>query len=78
MLCTVDGATVVKVLDFGIAKLLGRDAIKTQRLTRIGEIFGSPYYMSPEQCSGEAVDSRSDIYTVGCALFETLTAFVPL
>ncbi len=77
MICTINGARAVKVLDFGIAKLIGRDAIKVQRLTSIGEVFGSPYYMSPEQCVGEPVDNRSDIYSVGCSLFETLTTFVP-
>ncbi len=77
MLCTVDGASTVKVLDFGISKLIGRETINSQSLTTDGEIFGSPYYMSPEQCSGKAVDNRSDIYSVGCALFESLTTFVP-
>ncbi len=66
----------VKILDFGIAKLVKGDKAG-QELTAVGEIFGSPYYMSPEQCMGNAVDSRSDIYSVGCSLFETLTGFVP-
>jgi len=66
----------VKILDFGIAKLVKSDNI-SQELTAVGEIFGSPYYMSPEQCMGNAVDARSDIYSVGCSLFETLTGFVP-
>ncbi len=66
----------VKILDFGIAKLVTGDNTG-QELTAVGEIFGSPYYMSPEQCLGNAVDARSDIYSVGCSLFETLTGFVP-
>ncbi len=66
----------VKILDFGIAKLVKGDNAG-QELTAVGEIFGSPYYMSPEQCMGNAVDASSDIYSVGCSLFETLTGFVP-
>lgn len=66
----------VKILDFGISKLLDTRHGE-QYLTAIGEIFGSPYYMSPEQCAGEIVDSKSDIYSVGCAMFETLTGYVP-
>lgn len=65
-----------KVLDFGIAKLL--DSARLQDLTRAGEVFGTPFYMSPEQCQGKAVDSRSDIYSLGCTIFETLTAQLPI
>jgi serine/threonine protein kinase len=72
----IDDETEVKILDFGISKLVS-SANKSQHLTSAGEIFGSPYYMSPEQCRGEAVDARSDIYSVGCTLFEALTGFVP-
>lgn len=77
MLCTTDGVQQVKILDFGISKFIGADASKIQSLTAAGDIFGSPYYMSPEQCSGETVDSRSDIYSLGCSLFEVLSGFVP-
>ncbi|MBP9089960.1 protein kinase [bacterium] len=77
MLCTVDGAQAVKILDFGISKLIGPHAASSQSLTAVGEIFGSPFYMSPEQCSGGTVDARSDIYSVGCTLVEVLTGFVP-
>lgn len=76
MYCTVDGARAVKVLDFGISKLLDSRST-TQALTVAGDIFGSPFYMSPEQSLGEAVDARSDIYSIGCTLFEMLTGFVP-
>jgi serine/threonine protein kinase/tetratricopeptide (TPR) repeat protein len=68
----------VKILDFGIAKLTLNDGGEIQALTRTGEIFGSPLYMSPEQCTGEKVDHRSDIYSVGCVLFETLTGRPPI
>ncbi len=77
MLCTVDGAKSIKILDFGISKLIGPNAVSSQSLTTVGEIFGSPFYMSPEQCSGSTVDARSDIYSLGCALIELLTGFVP-
>ncbi len=76
MHCTIDGAKAVKVLDFGISKLLDNRST-TQALTVAGDIFGSPFYMSPEQSLGEAVDARSDIYSIGCTLFEMLTGFVP-
>lgn len=69
-------ALTVKILDFGLAKLTQHDRDQ-QSLTAIGEVFGSPFYMSPEQCSGEKVDNRSDIYSVGCALFESLTERPP-
>jgi len=67
----------VKVVDFGIAKLTGADEFNQQTLTKTGEIFGSPLYMSPEQCTGTAVDHRSDLYSLGCVFFETLTGAPP-
>ncbi|MBX9948013.1 MAG: protein kinase [Candidatus Obscuribacterales bacterium] len=67
----------VKVVDFGIAKLTDEEIQPTQALTRTGEIFGSPLYMSPEQCLGKPVDHRSDIYSLGCVLFESLTGVPP-
>ncbi len=68
---------VVKVVDFGIAKLTGVDEFNQQTLTKTGEIFGSPLYMSPEQCMGIAVDHRSDLYSLGCVLYEALTSAPP-
>ncbi len=47
-------------------------------LTKTGEIFEVPIIVSPEQCSGEAVDHRSDIYSLGCVLFEAITGTPPL
>lgn len=67
----------VKILDFGIAKFSHRDGGEIQALTKTGEIFGSPLYMSPEQCMGSQVDFRSDIYSLGCVIFETLTGKTP-
>ena len=67
----------VKILDFGIAKFTEHQGGEMQALTRTGEIFGSPLYMSPEQCSGFKVDHRADIYSLGCVLFEALTGTPP-
>ena len=72
-----DGMTAVKIVDFGIAKLRSPEGIEVQGLTKTGEIFGSPLYMSPEQCLGAKLDHRSDIYSLGCVLFEALTGLPP-
>lgn len=62
----------VKIVDFGIAKIVGDDP-KQQKVTRTGEVFGSLLYMSPEQCLGKQLDGRSDIYALGCSMFEMFT-----
>jgi len=67
----------VKIVDFGIAKLVFSEDGERQALTTTGEVFGSPLYMSPEQCSGAAVDQRADVYSLGCVLFECLTGTTP-
>lgn len=67
----------VKILDFGIAKLSEPHATINQELTTKGDAVGTPCYMSPEQCMGQRVDTRSDIYSLGCTLFETLTGNPP-
>ena len=75
----LDGSltSAVKVVDLGIAKLTGADEFNQQTLTRTGEVFGSPLYMSPEQCMGTAVDSRADLYSLGCSMYEALTGAPP-
>ncbi len=63
------GSEQVKLVDFGIAKL-SEPEDKEKALTQTGEIFGSPFYMSPEQCKGLKLDHRSDIYSFGCLMYE--------
>ncbi len=63
----------VNIVDFGIAKMLPQDGSEAINLTQTGEVFGSPLYMSPEQCRGEKLDARADIYSMGCLMYETLT-----
>jgi serine/threonine protein kinase len=63
----------VNIVDFGIAKMLPQDGAEAISLTQTGEVFGSPLYMSPEQCRGEKLDNRADIYSMGCLMYETLT-----
>jgi serine/threonine protein kinase len=60
----------IKLLDFGIAKLLSDESAPH---TRTGTLIGTPGYMSPEQCAGEVLDTRSDIYTLGVIAYELLT-----
>lgn len=69
---------LVKVVDFGIAKLLGDEEEQMLHLTQTGEVFGSPLYMSPEQCRGQKLDARSDIYSMGCLMYETLSGKAPI
>jgi len=74
MLMHLEGETdFVKVVDFGIARF----EEEAQRLTRLGEVWGSPIYMSPEQCMGAQLDARSDIYSLGIVMYEALTGEVP-
>jgi serine/threonine protein kinase len=68
---------MAKVVDFGIAKFQFGDESEALTLTRTGEIFGTPLYMSPEQCAGSGTDERSDIYAFGCVMFEALTGAPP-
>ncbi|MDZ4836547.1 MAG: protein kinase [Candidatus Melainabacteria bacterium] len=68
-----DEAMVVKILDFGIAKIQG----DLQRLTHVGQALGSPIYMSPEQCSGKLLTTKSDLYSLGVVAYETVTGTPP-
>lgn len=73
-----DDPDYVKVVDFGIAKVLAEEARSTLSQTPTGHALGSPPYMSPEQCRGAHVDPRADIYSMGCLMYESLTGDVPL
>jgi serine/threonine protein kinase len=68
------GRDVVKVVDFGIAKAMLGDG---DGLTRTGAVIGTPRYMSPEQLIAEPIDGRSDIYSLGCILYELLVGDRP-
>ena len=71
----VEPSGVLKVMDFGIARLANRS--KDEGLTREGMSIGTPDYMSPEQLSGMELDARSDLYSAGVVLFECLTRRLP-
>lgn len=68
---------VPKILDFGLAKLTDPASQKSVQLTQAQQVIGSPPYMSPEQVRGKPVDERSDIYAMGCVIFETVTGYPP-
>jgi eukaryotic-like serine/threonine-protein kinase len=68
-------ANIVKLLDFGVAKLAGGSW--NEKLTQTGMVVGTPAYMAPEQARGAEVDLRSDLYAVGCMMFEALTGRPP-
>ena len=73
-----DGTPLVKILDFGISKAAQSDGSPDPRLTETQAVFGSPTYMSPEQIrSSKNVDARSDVWSLGVALFELLTGKLP-
>lgn len=63
----------VKVTDFGLAKLSAPGPITAAQLTQAGTVIGTPYFMSPEQCQGQEVDPRSDIYSLGATYYCLLT-----
>lgn len=69
------GDDLVKVVDFGIAKAVGGEA--NQKVTKTGLVVGTPEFMSPEQLSGDALDGRSDLYSLALVLFRMLTSTLP-
>ncbi|MEZ4360205.1 MAG: serine/threonine-protein kinase [Kofleriaceae bacterium] len=69
------GEDIPKLLDFGIAKVAGNEG--QNNLTRTGTIFGTPFYMAPEQALGTAVDHRTDIYAMGVIMYEVFSGSLP-
>ncbi|MEE2758203.1 MAG: serine/threonine-protein kinase [Myxococcota bacterium] len=74
---TKTGAEVVKVLDFGLAKLVDIDGTDGRFHTQDGAILGTPYYMAPEQSKGGTVDARTDLYALGAVMFRMLSGVLP-
>jgi serine/threonine-protein kinase len=71
----ISAGGAVKVMDFGIARTLADTG--GNRLTQTAAVLGTAQYLSPEQASGEPVDARSDVYSLGCVLYETITGAPP-
>ncbi len=71
-----DGGYIVKLLDFGIAKFTEESLVEGR--TRTGVIMGTPVYMSPEQCVGEGIDLRTDVYALGVILYKLFTGELPV
>lgn len=67
----------VKLIDFGLAKLMPGYGIPAQKLTEAGFAIGTCQYMSPEQCTGNPIDARADLYSAGCIMYECLTGELP-
>jgi serine/threonine protein kinase len=72
-----DTRGLIRLMDFGIAKIEGADRSSGGGLTTTGQIMGTPEYMSPEQCLGDKIDHRSDVYALGIVLYELFTGAVP-
>jgi len=68
---------IARVLDFGIAKLRDDTRGTQQAMTQAGDMLGTPQYMAPEQIKGEAIDGRTDVYALGCMIYEMVTARLP-
>lgn len=68
-----------KVIDFGVARASDADIVMTTQYTHVGDLVGTVHYMSPEQCDGDpaAIDTRTDIYSLGVVLYELLTGAAP-
>jgi eukaryotic-like serine/threonine-protein kinase len=76
----VDGHPAPKIIDFGVAKALTQKLTADTMFTRVGAMIGTPEYMSPEQAlsSGEDIDTRTDVYSLGIILYELLAGVHPI
>jgi len=76
----VDGRAAPKIIDFGVAKALTQRLTAGTMFTRVGALVGTPEYMSPEQAfsSGEDIDTRTDVYSLGIILYELLAGVLPI
>lgn len=72
-----DGAEVAKLVDFGIAKRIESGVPESMQLTAEGMVCGSPIYMSPEQCTNKILDCRTDVYSLGVSMYESLLGKPP-
>jgi non-specific serine/threonine protein kinase/serine/threonine-protein kinase len=79
LVTALDGVPIPKVIDFGVAKITNRELAPPFRATEIGQAVGTPDYMSPEQLdtNGGDVDSRADVYALGCLLYELIVGRTP-
>lgn len=75
LMLTRDG--IVKVVDFGLSKLIDSSQASQESITRVGQILGTPQYMSPEQFEAAETDARTDVYSLGATLFRLLTGQYP-
>jgi serine/threonine protein kinase/tetratricopeptide (TPR) repeat protein len=73
-----DGSKVAKILDFGVAKLIGKNGNPDVKQTPTGNIVGSPLYMSPEQARGAPITAQSDLYSLGALMYRCLTGYPPI
>ncbi len=78
LISTANGDDLPIIVDFGIAKLLHADGSTFNQLTSTGQVFGSPLYMSPEQCNSKKIDERTDVYALGCVFYHVLTGVPPI
>ncbi|MFM2165582.1 MAG: Serine/threonine-protein kinase PknB [Planctomycetota bacterium] len=74
-----DGRAVARVIDFGIARILGDEGARGHTMTEAGQLLGTPEYMSPEQADpdGPDLDTRSDVYALGAVLYELVVGAPP-
>jgi tetratricopeptide (TPR) repeat protein len=80
LVAEVDGKAAPKIIDFGVAKALTQRLTEETLFTRVGALVGTPEYMSPEQAnsSGEDIDTRTDVYSLGIILYELLAGVLPI